>query len=74
MFDKNTAGKLVYQAKRAGDLGLVSPANATVVFVVFSAKVQVRDFRQETVEIVVFVVLAVFLVTEVRQDAKSPKK
>lgn len=74
VFDKNTAGKLVYQAKRAGDLGLVSPANATVVFVVFSTKVQVRDFRQKTAEIVVLLFLAVFLVTEVQQNAKSPKK
>lgn len=60
VFDENTAEKLVYQAKRAGDLGLVSPANATVVFVVFSAKVQVRDFRRETAEIVVFVVFGGF--------------
>lgn len=74
MFDKNTAGKLVYQAKRAGDLGLVSPANATVVFVVFSTKVQVRDFRQKRQKLLFLLFLAVFLVTEVQQNAKSPKK
>ena len=60
VFDKNTAGKRFCQPKRAGDLGLVSPANATVVFVVFSTKVQVRDFRQKTAEIVVFVVFGGF--------------
>lgn len=60
VFDKNTAGKLVYQAKRAGDLGLVSPALRKVVFVVFAAKMQVTDFRQKSTEIVVFVVFGGF--------------
>lgn len=60
VFDKNMAGKLVYQAKRAGDLGLVSPALRKVVFVVFAAKMQVTDFRQKSTEIVVFVVFGGF--------------
>ena len=60
VFDKNTAGKLVYQPKRARDLGLVSRALATVVFVVFPATAQVSDFRQKATEIVVFVVFGGF--------------
>lgn len=56
VFDKNTAGKRFYQAKRAGDLGLVSPANAVVVFVVFAG----QRLAAETTEIVVFVVLGGF--------------
>lgn len=59
-FDKNTAEKRFYQPKCAGDLGLVSPANAAVVFVVFSAKVQFIDFRQKTTATVVFVVFGGF--------------
>ena len=59
-FDKNTAGKLVYQPKRARDLGLVSRALRKVVFVVFAATAQVSDFQQKTTEIVVFVVFGGF--------------
>ena len=60
VFDKNTAGKCVYQQVRARDLGLVSRALATVVFVDFPATEQVSDFQQKTTEIVVFVVFGGF--------------
>lgn len=60
MFDKNTAGKSVYQHKRARDLGLVSRAPRKVVFVVFAATAQASDFRQKAIEKVVFVVFAGF--------------
>ena len=60
MFDKNTAGKSVYQYKRARDLGLVSRALAKVVFVVFAATAQVSEFQQKATEIVVFVVFGGF--------------
>ena len=60
MFDKNTAGKSVYQYKRARDLGLVSRALAKVVFVVFAATAQVGEFQQKATGIVVFVVFGGF--------------
>lgn len=60
VFDKNTAGKRVYQQVRARDLGLVSRALATVVFVDFPATAQVSDFQQKTTATVVFVVFGGF--------------
>lgn len=60
VFDKNTAGKRVYQQVRARDLGLVSRALAKVVFVVFAATAQVSEFQQKATEIVVFVVFGGF--------------
>ena len=60
VFDKNTAGKRVYQQVRARDLGLVSRALATVVFVDFPATAQVSDFQQKATATVVFVVFGGF--------------
>ena len=60
VFDKNTAGKRVYQQLRARDLGLVSRALATVVFVDFPATAQVSDFQQKATAVVVFVVFGGF--------------
>lgn len=74
VFDKNTAGKLVYQAKRAGDLGLVSPANATVVLLFFPQRCRSETFDKKRQKLLFLLFLAVFLVTEVQQNAKSPKK
>ncbi|MTE10441.1 hypothetical protein FKE98_08460 [Corynebacterium aurimucosum] len=60
VFDKNTAGKRVYQQVRARDLGLVCPARSAVGFVVFAATVQVNDFQQKATATVVFVVFGGF--------------